>query len=160
MNFSNITFEVMDKVAKITLNRPDVRNAINIELLTEMIQAVGHLSKTDEVKALILTGVQDIFSGGLLGLNSFSKTLFSYLCGKASKRLNIKNMIVQIALIAFFSLLEGILFLFILRIFHLRKEMHETLMHLVFPQTLYTMVLTPIIFRLINFLLQKWALLR
>ena len=64
MDFSNITFEVMDKVAKITLNRPDVRNALNVELLTEMIQAVEHLSKTNEVKALIITGVKDIFSGG------------------------------------------------------------------------------------------------
>ena len=65
--------------------------------------------------------LQDIFSGGLLGLNALTKTVFSYLCGKAGKRLNIRNMIVQILLVAFSSLLEGILFLFILRIFHLYR---------------------------------------
>jgi len=64
MDFSNIRFEVMNKVARITLNRPDVRNAINIELLTDMIQAIEHLSKTDEVKALIVTGIKNVFSGG------------------------------------------------------------------------------------------------
>ena len=102
--------------------------------------------------------LQDIFSGGLLGLNALTKTLFSYLCGKAGKRLNIKNMVVQIVLIALFSILEGMLFLIVLRIFHLRKEIHETFLHLVLPQTLYTMVLTPIIFRLMNILRQKWAI--
>lgn len=116
--------------------------------------------KTGTCLGFLLGLLQDIFSGGLLGLNALTKTLFSYLCGKAGKRLNIKNMIIQVLLIAFSSLLEGILFLFVLRIFHLRKEIHETFFHLVLPQTLYTMILTPIVFRLINFLHQKWGPLR
>ena len=64
MNFSNIVFEEMDSVARITFNRPDVRNALNLELLGEMIQVVEYLSNSDEIRALIITGTADIFSGG------------------------------------------------------------------------------------------------
>jgi enoyl-CoA hydratase/carnithine racemase len=64
MNFSNIVFEEMDSVARITFNRPDVRNALNPELLGEMIQVVEHLSNSDKIRALIITGTADIFSGG------------------------------------------------------------------------------------------------
>lgn len=64
MKFSNILFEEIDKVARITFNRPDVRNALNLELLGEMIQVVEYLSKNDKIRALIITGTADIFSGG------------------------------------------------------------------------------------------------
>jgi enoyl-CoA hydratase len=64
MKFSNIVFEEIGKVARITFNRPDVRNALNLELLGEMIQVVEYLSKSDKIRALIITGTADIFSGG------------------------------------------------------------------------------------------------
>ena len=64
MNFSNIVFEEMDSVARISFNRPDVRNALNLELLGEMIQVVEYLSTSDKVRALIITGTADVFSGG------------------------------------------------------------------------------------------------
>ena len=53
MKFSNIVFEEIDKVARITFNRLDVRNALNLELLGEMIQVVEYLSKNDKIRALI-----------------------------------------------------------------------------------------------------------
>ena len=64
MKFSNIVFEEIDKVARITFNRLDVRNALNLELLGEMIQVVEYLSKNDKIRALIVTGSGDVFSGG------------------------------------------------------------------------------------------------
>ena len=64
MKFSNIVFEEIDKVARITFNRLDVRNALNLELLGEMIQVVEYLSKNDKIRALIITGTADVFSGG------------------------------------------------------------------------------------------------
>jgi enoyl-CoA hydratase/carnithine racemase len=64
MNFSNIVFEEMGSVARITFNRPDVRNALNPELLGEVIQVVEYLSSSDKTRALIITGTADIFSGG------------------------------------------------------------------------------------------------
>lgn len=62
--FSNIVYEEIGKVARITFNRPDVRNALNLELLGEVIQVVEHLSTSDKIRALIVTGTADVFSGG------------------------------------------------------------------------------------------------
>ncbi len=64
MNFSNIVFEEMGSVARITFNRPDVGNALNREMLVEMIQVVESLSTSDKIRALIITGTGNIFSGG------------------------------------------------------------------------------------------------
>ena len=64
MDFSNILFEEMDKVARITFNRPEAKNALNPELLGEMTQAVEYLSRSKRVKALIITGKDNVFSGG------------------------------------------------------------------------------------------------
>lgn len=64
MKFSNIDFEEIHKVAKISFNRPDVRNALNPELLTDLANAVDYVSKSDKVKALIITGKDNVFSGG------------------------------------------------------------------------------------------------
>ena len=64
MNYSNIIFEEIDSVARITFDRPDVRNALNLELLGEVIEVVEYLSTSDKVRALIITGAGDIFSGG------------------------------------------------------------------------------------------------
>ncbi|RJX35445.1 MAG: enoyl-CoA hydratase/isomerase family protein [Desulfarculus sp.] len=64
MEFANIKFEEIDKVARVTLNRPEVRNALNPALLTEMIQVVEYLLQSKKIKALIITGTQNVFSGG------------------------------------------------------------------------------------------------
>ena len=64
MKFSNIIFEEMDRVARITFNRPQARNALNLELLAEMIQVVQYLSTNDRIRALIITGKDNVFSGG------------------------------------------------------------------------------------------------
>ncbi len=62
--FSNIIYEEIDKVARITFNRPEVRNALNLELLGEVIEVVEHLQKTDKIRALIVTGTNGVFAGG------------------------------------------------------------------------------------------------
>jgi 2-(1,2-epoxy-1,2-dihydrophenyl)acetyl-CoA isomerase len=64
MDFSNIDFEEMDRVARISFDRPDVRNALNLEVLTDLAHAVEYVSGNDKLKALIITGKHDVFSGG------------------------------------------------------------------------------------------------
>lgn len=52
-------------VAWVTLNRPEVHNAINAELLHQLDQIVDHVQSDDHVRALILTGAGDrAFSAG------------------------------------------------------------------------------------------------
>jgi enoyl-CoA hydratase len=51
-------------IARITLNRPDVRNAQNVALLQALDQAMGRAAADDEVKVIILCAAGDHFSAG------------------------------------------------------------------------------------------------
>lgn len=56
MSYETILCEVgEDGVAVITLNRPDVRNAINQQMVDDLHAALGGLEEREDVKALILT---------------------------------------------------------------------------------------------------------
>ncbi|MCG6904963.1 MAG: enoyl-CoA hydratase/isomerase family protein [Rhodobacter sp.] len=57
-----------DGIATITLNRPDVRNAINDKMRAELIDAFAAADADKEVRAIILTGAGKGFcSGGDIG---------------------------------------------------------------------------------------------
>lgn len=51
-------------VGRITLNRPQVLNAINRELLDDFVEATAALERDPDVKAVILTGAGRAFSAG------------------------------------------------------------------------------------------------
>lgn len=51
-------------VAVLRLNRPEKRNALNAEVIGELIDALDALSKTPEVRVVLLRGRGDIFSAG------------------------------------------------------------------------------------------------
>jgi enoyl-CoA hydratase len=55
---------VEDRVATITLNRPEVRNAINGVLGGALARAVGDAEDRDDVDAMILTGADPAFCAG------------------------------------------------------------------------------------------------
>ena len=55
-------------VARLTLNRPDTRNALNATLIGELRRAVEWLGAAEGVRALVLTGAGKTFcAGGDLG---------------------------------------------------------------------------------------------
>ena len=59
MEFRNLLYELSDGVATITLNRPEVRNALSGETWRELRQAI-HLSGRDtSVRVVIITGAGD-----------------------------------------------------------------------------------------------------
>jgi enoyl-CoA hydratase len=51
-----ITLERSGSVATVTLNRPDVLNALNGQMLDELTQAVAQLAAEPDLRAVILTG--------------------------------------------------------------------------------------------------------
>ncbi|MCX7983138.1 MAG: enoyl-CoA hydratase-related protein [Syntrophales bacterium] len=53
-----------DKIAIITFNRPEVRNAINPQMRMELLKAVSELEDDEEVRVVILTGGTKIFAAG------------------------------------------------------------------------------------------------
>jgi Enoyl-CoA hydratase/carnithine racemase len=56
MEYKNILFNVAEGVARITFNRPKVLNAMNLEVMTELGDAVKICALDDNIKAVILTG--------------------------------------------------------------------------------------------------------
>lgn len=64
-SFETVLYEVTGHVARITINRPEKRNALNVTVMQELREAVA-LSRTDaEVRVVVLTGAGDkAFSAG------------------------------------------------------------------------------------------------
>lgn len=56
--------EVRDRVAIVTLNRPEARNALSNELTGELRRAIAWLATADEVGCLLLTGAGGAFCAG------------------------------------------------------------------------------------------------
>jgi enoyl-CoA hydratase len=60
-----LLYEVKDGVARLTLNRPEKRNALSGELLTDLVAALRRARDDDEVRAVVLTGAGDkVFCAG------------------------------------------------------------------------------------------------
>ncbi|KWR89336.1 enoyl-CoA hydratase-related protein [Cupriavidus sp. IDO] len=61
---SPVLYHASEGVATITLNRPEVLNALNAELLSELRAAVERAAQDDAVRAAVLTGAGRGFSSG------------------------------------------------------------------------------------------------
>lgn len=64
MNLECSLYEKRESVAWITLNRPNVLNALNRQLWREIYESLDHAEKDGEVRAVIITGAGRAFSAG------------------------------------------------------------------------------------------------
>ncbi|BCW90071.1 Short-chain-enoyl-CoA hydratase [Alphaproteobacteria bacterium SO-S41] len=64
MAYTEITYDVADKIATITLHRPEKMNAFTGVMMTEMIDAFDKANKDDGVGAIIVTGAGKAFCAG------------------------------------------------------------------------------------------------
>ena len=65
MLFTNIALDIEGRLATITLNRPEVKNSLDVATLEELHSALGHLEDRADVGALVLTGSGDSFCAGV-----------------------------------------------------------------------------------------------
>ncbi|MFH1625153.1 MAG: enoyl-CoA hydratase/isomerase family protein [Pseudomonadota bacterium] len=66
MPYQTILYSVVEPgILKITLNRPEVRNAVNDQLITELNAAYETARKDNSLGAIIVTGAGTAFSAGL-----------------------------------------------------------------------------------------------
>ncbi len=63
--YETLTYEKKDNIAIITLNRPEVLNALNDQSFPEISKAFGEADDDPEVRALVVTGAGRAFSAGL-----------------------------------------------------------------------------------------------
>jgi 2-(1,2-epoxy-1,2-dihydrophenyl)acetyl-CoA isomerase len=59
-----LQLEIADGVARLTLNRPAARNALNLEIKTALADVLKELPARSDVRALLLTGSGTAFSAG------------------------------------------------------------------------------------------------
>lgn len=65
MTYENISIEIADLVAVITLSRPKVLNALNAALLSELDTALDGLAAEESVRAVVVTGAgEKAFAAG------------------------------------------------------------------------------------------------
>ena len=64
MSYEFITFERRAGVAWLTMNRPEMRNALKPEMREEMIDAVGTVASDLELRCLVITGAGEGFCSG------------------------------------------------------------------------------------------------
>ena len=64
MKYQSILVETRGKVGLITLHRPQAMNALNAEILTELIQAMEEFDADDAIGAIVITGSERVFAAG------------------------------------------------------------------------------------------------
>src|SRR6188474_2571133 len=64
MPYEMILTETRGRVGLITLNRPQVMNALNNQLMREAMDAIGAFDKNDAIGAMVITGNEKAFAAG------------------------------------------------------------------------------------------------
>ncbi len=60
----NVLYEVKERIAVITINKPEALNALNVDVLRELEQAVGMAEADENVYVMIITGAGKAFVAG------------------------------------------------------------------------------------------------
>jgi methylglutaconyl-CoA hydratase len=77
-SFETISYSLQNKVASVTLNRPEVHNAFNEVMIAELIEIFKQISTDDSIRVVVLTGNGKSFSAGA-DLNWMKKMInYSY----------------------------------------------------------------------------------
>jgi len=91
MTYATILYEAADGVATITLNRPDVLNAMNEPLRRELTHCFSDLAVDDAVRAIVVTGAGErAFSAGA-DIREFVEPLVPVRFREARRRLDFRQ---------------------------------------------------------------------
>jgi 2-(1,2-epoxy-1,2-dihydrophenyl)acetyl-CoA isomerase len=64
MKYQNIIYGVENQVLTITLNRPRLKNALNLDLMEELKRAIEEAKKDEDIRAVVIIGAGNTFSSG------------------------------------------------------------------------------------------------
>ena len=62
--YQNLLVSMDGAAARVILNRPDKRNALSLELIEEMMAALGEVSAAEATRAIVIEGAGPAFSAG------------------------------------------------------------------------------------------------
>ena len=98
-NFTDVKYETAESIAKITINRPEVRNAFRPQTLFELEKAFSFARDDDQVGVIILTGAgsEAFCSGGDINVRGDDGYIGDdKLAKKGIGRLNVLDLQIQI----------------------------------------------------------------
>ena len=64
MGLQTVSYQVSEHIAKIVMNRPEKRNALNHQLLEDLDSAFAAADQDPEVRVVILSGAGSAFCAG------------------------------------------------------------------------------------------------
>ncbi len=64
MSYTNLLYNVEGSIAVLTLNRPERRNALSLDLITEFIACLDDIDRKEEIRAVIIGATGPVFSSG------------------------------------------------------------------------------------------------
>jgi enoyl-CoA hydratase/carnithine racemase len=64
MDYENLGFETEGCVAVVTLNRPNRRNALSLELMRELLDCLARIGEERQLRAVILAAAGKVYSSG------------------------------------------------------------------------------------------------
>ena len=64
MAYKTIVVENADYISLIRLNRPDALNALNSQLMSELVQALREADENEKIRVIVLTGSEKAFAAG------------------------------------------------------------------------------------------------
>jgi len=64
MSYDNLCFETEQHLAVVTLNRPNRRNALSLELMLELLDCLERIGGDSDLRAVILAAAGKVFSSG------------------------------------------------------------------------------------------------
>jgi 2-(1,2-epoxy-1,2-dihydrophenyl)acetyl-CoA isomerase len=82
MQYQTLLFEVKGSIARITLNRPEASNSMNVDMAKELMQVAMHCSEAPGIRAVIITGKDNSFfcpGGDVKAFNTQGENLPYYL---------------------------------------------------------------------------------
>ena len=92
MPYSTIRFAAADHVATVTLDRPDVHNAMNNTMREELLDVFVRLSKDDDVRVILVTGAGErAFSAGA-DIREFVEPLVPTSFRESRKRIDFRQV--------------------------------------------------------------------
>lgn len=87
MSYELLIVQVEDGIGTITLNRPDVLNALNNQVFTELAQATEEMAQNEAVRVVIITGGDKVFAAGAdIGQLAKTNTVEAAQTNKPSSR--------------------------------------------------------------------------
>lgn len=94
----SVLVEKKDRVAVLTLNRPDALNALNVELLTTLAKHISELAQDQDIGCIVITGSHKAFAAGAdikeMASQNYTDMLMSDFFGRHNTILNCRTPLI------------------------------------------------------------------